>query len=418
MKLREDDIANTQSDMDESTVHNEADVTTSTPAEEPGNSEEKEKPISCARRLIKFYWEQEFLIMTAVAILLAKAYPPLGAVYLKPEITSSWIAVCIIFLLCGLCLKTEEFKNAFLNIYFNVTVQVFNFGVVSSLVFGVSRALVALNIISKELADGMAVCASTPMAINTVVVLTKLAGGDEAAAIFNSAAGSLIGVFLSPLLILGYLGVTGDINLVDVFYKLALRLVFPVIVGQVLRRISAVKKCVTRNQLFFKRVQLYCLVFIVYTVFCQTFLNGSGSSIGDIFLMILFQCLMLVAVMALAWYMLKFMFPDKPELRVMGLYGCSEKSVAIGVPLINAIYANNPAVGLYTLPLLIWHPMQIVVGSLVAPRLLKFVQREHERLGIVNQDVALARFEAVEGGSITVAGGPSSTEGGNAPSSE
>ena len=58
----------------------------------------------------------------------------------------------------------------------------------------------------------------------------------------------------------------------------------------------------------------------------------------------------------------------------------------MGVPLINAIYANDPLVGLYTLPLLIWHPMQLLVGSFLAPRLAKFVQREHERLGIVDQD--------------------------------
>ncbi len=54
----------------------------------------------------------------------------------------------------------------------------------------------------------------------------------------------------------------------------------------------------------------------------------------------------------------------------------------MGVPLINAIYENNPLVGLYTLPLLIWHPMQLVVGSFLAPKLYQWVQAEKERLGI------------------------------------
>ena len=56
--------------------------------------------------------------------------------------------------------------------------------------------------------------------------------------------------------------------------------------------------------------------------------------------------------------------------------------VAMGVPLINAIYESDPLVGLYTLPLLIWHPMQLVVGSFLAPRLSEFVEQEKERLGI------------------------------------
>ena len=58
----------------------------------------------------------------------------------------------------------------------------------------------------------------------------------------------------------------------------------------------------------------------------------------------------------------------------------------MGVPLINAIYEDNPLVGLYTLPLLIWHPMQLVVGSFLAPYLMAFVNAEKERLGISDDD--------------------------------
>ncbi len=60
--------------------------------------------------------------------------------------------------------------------------------------------------------------------------------------------------------------------------------------------------------------------------------------------------------------------------------------VAMGVPLINAIYENDPLVGLYTLPLLIWYPMQLVVGSFLAPKLLLWVKAEKERLGIAVDD--------------------------------
>jgi hypothetical protein len=60
----------------------------------------------------------------------------------------------------------------------------------------------------------------------------------------------------------------------------------------------------------------------------------------------------------------------------------------MGVPLINAIYEDDPLVGLYTLPLLIWHPMQLLVGSTLAPRLAKFVETEEERLGISPTTVA------------------------------
>jgi hypothetical protein len=48
-------------------------------------------------RLVDFYFKNEFLIMILLAIALAKAYPPLGADYLKPKITATWVAVVIIF---------------------------------------------------------------------------------------------------------------------------------------------------------------------------------------------------------------------------------------------------------------------------------------------------------------------------------
>lgn len=50
-----------------------------------------------ANRLIDFYWANEFLILIVVVILLARAYPPLGAEYLYPQITATWIAVVFIF---------------------------------------------------------------------------------------------------------------------------------------------------------------------------------------------------------------------------------------------------------------------------------------------------------------------------------
>lgn len=252
------------------------------------HKDEQQQPSKCQiawKKFVDFYWENEFLILVVLAILLARAYPPLGAVYLAPQITATWIAVIFIFLMAGLGLKTEEFSKAFQQVYFNAYVQCFNFGVVSAFVYGISRALSG-TVIDPDLADGMTIAASLPMTINMVLVLTKASGGDEAAAIFNAAFGNLVGVFLSPVLILGYLGVTGDIDLLDVFYKLAVRVVAPVVVGQILQKTSKmVVDFVKKYKKHFKAAQQYCLVFIVYTVFSKTFMDESQSSIGDIFIM-------------------------------------------------------------------------------------------------------------------------------------
>jgi sodium/bile acid cotransporter 7 len=354
--------------------------------------DEDKEPVSKCKQIWnawwKFYSNNDFIIQVVIAILLARAYPPLGAEYLQPEITSTWICVLYIFVLAGLGLKTEEFKKAFQRFRFNVAVQAFNFGVVSSLVFGVSRGLVLLNAIPQSLADGMVVCASLPVSINVCLVLTKSAGGDEASAIFNAAFGNMIGVFLSPMLILGYLGVSGDVALWDVFYKLALRVVLPVSFGQILQKFSpAVVAFAKEHKKRFTKAQQLALVFIVYTVFCQTFSSEDENvAVADIFIMIAIQFFLLCLVMSLSWVFLKLLFANEPTLRVMGLFGCTHKTVAMGVPLINAIYENDTNVGLYTLPLLIWFPMQLVLGSFLAPKLLKWVEAEKARLGEEGED--------------------------------
>ena len=165
-------------------------ATTTTPASnnDDDNNNDDASP-SCLQRLVTFYFGNEFLILVVTAILLARAYPPIGADYLVPEITATWLAVCIIFVMAGLGLKTEEFKNAFSQIGFNLTIQLYNFGFVSATVFGVSRGLEAAGILSTDLADGMVIGASLPMTINMVLVLTKASGGDESLAIVNAAAG-------------------------------------------------------------------------------------------------------------------------------------------------------------------------------------------------------------------------------------
>jgi hypothetical protein len=81
--------------------------------------------------------------------------------------------------LAGISLRTEEVANAFVRVYFNLFVQVFNFGVVSSIVFGFSRLMIEVGAISKAIGDGMVICACLSITVNVCVVMTIGAGGGE-----------------------------------------------------------------------------------------------------------------------------------------------------------------------------------------------------------------------------------------------
>ena len=142
--------------------------------------------ITCWTWWCGFYSNNSFIVLVIAALLLARAYPPLGAVYVYPKITASYVAVIIIFLLAGISLKTKALKNAVKHIGFNIFVQFFSFFIDSSIVFGFATFLRNVGAISDPLATGLIICGCLSVTINAVFVLTKSAGGDEAVAVFHA----------------------------------------------------------------------------------------------------------------------------------------------------------------------------------------------------------------------------------------
>jgi len=221
------------------------------------------------------------------------------------------------------------------------------------------------------------------MSINVVIVLTAAAGGDEAVAIFNTTVGNFAGIFLSPLLMLLYLGKSGGVSLGQVFFKLTVRVLVPLVIGMAVRKFATERWPIVGNALVthkkrFKRMQEYCLVFIVYTTFCTTFQTGMDLQPHDIVVAVVAQFSFIVFLMGVAWISLKYLgfSANSPHLRVAGLFGCTSKTVALGVPIINSIYENHPQKGLYTLPVLMWYILHLVLGSNVVPWLSRFIDRE------------------------------------------
>jgi len=329
----------------------------------------------------RIYHQNSFLILVTCAILLAYAYPPLGAIYVAPQITATWIAVIFIFILAGMGIHTEEFSKALQRVYFNTFVQVYNFMVVSGVVYGFTRFMLHVNALPESLADGMTITSTLSVSVNMGIVLTKLVGGDEAAAVFDAAFGNFLGVFLSPALILMYLGLNAEVDLGQVTLKLFLRVVLPLLVGQLLRNYFPPAKAFAKKyNKFFRQGQEFSLVFIIYTIFCKTFMKGSDAKISQIFTMIGCVLLCLIFLMALAWACMLILFPNKPKLQSMGLFGCTHKTVAVGIPLISSIYADSPLLGLYVLPLLIWYPTQLVLGTALVPYMSAWVKRREQEL--------------------------------------
>jgi len=215
-----------------------------------------------------------------------------------------------------------------------------------------------------------------------VIVLTVASGGNEAAAVFNSALGNLLGVFVTPAWVLLLLNRSVKIDFGATVLSLVYRVLIPVLCGQLIQYfLPSVKKQIDSHKDALKKTQEFCLIFIVYTVFCRTFSNGSEASGAEIVLVFILQCVILFVAKVAAWIYLGFLFPNESDLRVMGLFGCVQKTVAMGIPLLQAMFSGDSRLGMYSLPLLIWHPAQLIVGSYLAPHLKAWAEN-HGGIGL------------------------------------
>lgn len=339
--------------------------------------DENEQPSSWKERIVHFYQKESLLIEVTIAILLAKIYPRLGAEYLFPDVTAHWIAVVIIFFLSGFALKLEQVFSAASNWKFNSFVILYNFFGISFVVYIVANFFLRNEIVSEDLMKGMVICSCLSMPTNMMVVLTISSNGDEAVALFLATIMNLMGVFVTPLLILLYLGEAAEIDFVNTYRTISLRVLLPVTVGIMFRKMTpGADDFATFRKKSFLKIRERCLVYVVYATFCSTFLDRSDSTPSQIFIMAISQVILLVASMGIAWLLLFIFFNRKPKLRVVGLYGCSTKTAALGIPLISAIYEDHPKLGIYTLPLLIWYPSQLIIGTILAPRMSKFVENK------------------------------------------
>ena len=213
-----------------------------------------------------FYLDNDLPINIMAAIGLAKVYPPIGVRYLAPDITAKWIAVSAIFVIAGLGLRTSDFqKIIFRQVPFNIFIQFYNFGVVSLIVFGACRLLSLSGLVSQPLIDGLVICSCLPMAVNAGIVLTAASAGDEAAAVFHASIGNILGIFISPLLIVLYLpGAVAEVDLARVFLDLVLRVLVPLIVGQMIQKTAKrMHENFMKHKRKFKKCSELLLVFIV-----------------------------------------------------------------------------------------------------------------------------------------------------------
>ena len=231
-------------------------------------------------------------------------------------------------------------------------------------------------LLGKELYLGMLYLCALPATVQSAIAFTSLARGNIPAAICSAAASSLLGIFLTPLLVAFLMGVHGDNgSTLDAIGKISLQLLLPFVLGQIAQR--WIGGWVNKNKSWLKYVDQSSILLVVYTAFSAAVIGGLWQQVPlATLLLVIAACCVLLALALVLTHLLGKWLGFSLEDRITILFCGSKKSLATGVPMAQVLFAGS-AIGVLILPLMLFHQIQLMVCAVLAQRYAKREETPH-----------------------------------------
>ncbi len=301
-----------------------------------------------------------------VGVLLAGFSLPGAGDTLNPGGVTQSAIVLVFFLMTGFTLPSELIQRGLNNVRLHVAVQLLIFGFIP-LYFALFTPLFA-GYLGGNLPVGFYALAVLPTTISSSTILTQTSGGNTVGTMFNSALANTIGILVSPLLLSIFLsaGTAGlpPNEIVGVLRDLALIMVLPVAVGQLLRRRA--RELADRVK---KRVSSVSSALILTIVFLTISSTASDPDflrrVAELPIPFLFLAVSHLVFVAMSVVVGRSLGLPRAD-RVSMLFCAPQKTMAMGVPLLTVYFGSRPDVlGFALLPLLFYHPFQIFTGGVL-----------------------------------------------------
>lgn len=304
-----------------------------------------------------------FILALLAAILFAYFFP-----VVPPEIPLKQvidIGIGLIFFFYGLKLSPAELKLGFFNYPVHILVQLSTFVLFPLLTF----LFIPLfpDGITSDLWLAVFFLGALPSTVSSSVVMVALAKGNLPSAIFNASISGIIGIVATPLWLGLFLTKTGDFQFFDVITKLFLQIVLPLIIGLLLQRFlgAFARRHGKRLALFDKSV----IVLIVYSSFGNSFESGIFQTVPSL------ELLKIAAIVTLLFFMvygltgyLSRIFGFKKEDRITAKFCGTKKSLVHGSVMVKIIFGNSAVLGLFLLPVMLYHILQLILVAFFAEK--------------------------------------------------
>ena len=320
--------------------------------------------------MLDFLKKNWFVIGIFVALFLGFAFPDIGIKANSKSIFGNALIV-LLFLISGLKLPTESIKAGMKEIRVHLYIQVFIF-IINPLFF-YATSLPFRQAFDGQLAIGIYALACLPTTISSCIIFTQIAGGNVVATMFNAALANVAGVVVSPLILSLLMQSAGRSlplsELIAILQSLALKMLLPILAGQILRRL--VKSSVERQKKRLSILSNVCILMILFFAFAKTAKNPDFlENLDQMIVPFVYLAVSFLALLTLAFFGAKILRLSQENV-VSVLFAAPQKTLAMGVPLLSTFFSGNPEIlGIALLPLIFYHPWQLFVSGFL-PGIIK-----------------------------------------------
>ncbi|EAW14549.1 uncharacterized protein ACLA_075890 [Aspergillus clavatus NRRL 1] len=321
--------------------------------------------------------------------------------------------MAIIFLTSGLSIPRQKLFMHLLNWRLHCLVQVFSFIFVPALVLAVVHIILVgdpQGHIDRALLAGYIFTACIPTTIASNVVMTRSAGGDDAAALVEVVIANFLGPFITAAWTVTLLPGTaefdpwrqasGDLSEMykGVFKQLGLSALLPLVLGQLVRWAWPERTEHLMQKYRISKLGSACLLLMVWMTFSSCFATGAlqALSVQSILFVVFFNIALYITLTAVCFCLsrppkilsvnrfgLQYVFKRiSPEETIAVCFCGPAKSTALGIPLLYAMWAP---VDLYTkartsVPVLLYTTEQICIAHFFVHALRRWHKKiDHKR---------------------------------------
>ncbi len=297
-----------------------------------------------------------FTLTLITVVLLASFFPAEGSfVPVVEGITTA--AIALLFFMHGAKLSREAIIAGGSHWRLHLWVMCSTF--VLFPVLGVLFAWWAPVNVDPMLYSGFLYLCILPATVQSAIAFTSLAGGNVAAAVCSASASSLLGIFLSPLLVGLVMNIHGAQGSLEEVGKIMLQLLLPFVLGHLSR--PWIGNWVARNKKWIAKTDQTSILLVVYSAFSEAVVNGIWHKVGwgSLLFIVVVSLILLAIVIAINVFVArKCGFNKADEITIV--FCGSKKSLANGIPMANILFPTS-VLGMMVLPLMIFHQIQLMV---------------------------------------------------------